>query len=239
MVKAVSYMRCSSIGAVEGDTWPRQRLAIQKYANANQIEIVEEFRDEGVSGRTELQNRSGLANCLARLEANGIRLVLIESADRLARDSLVAEIIIREFQKVDCRVVATSGGVDLTAGDDSNPTAKLVRQILAAIAEFDRCVIVNKLRAARERQRATGQRCEGRQPFGSKPGEDATLRLILGMRAKQCTAEEIARSLNQIENYSRSGKLWHPSTVGKILARHSNRQVTCVPPAPGNTVSTG
>lgn len=238
-MKAVSYMRCSSIGAVEGDTWPRQRLAIQKYADANQIEIVEEFRDEGVSGKTELQNRSGLANCLARLEANGIRLVLIESADRLARDSLVAEIIIREFQKVDCRVVATSGGVDLTAGDDSNPTAKLVRQILAAIAEFDRCVIVNKLRAARERQRASGQRCEGRLPFGSKPGEDATLRLILDMRTRGWSANLIAQKLNENEALSRYGERWHPSTVGKILARHSSRQVTCVPPAPENTVSTG
>ena len=79
--------------------------------------------------------------------------MIVESSDRLARDMIVAEVIIREFQKIGVKVISASGGVDLTEGNDANPTAKLIRRILAAVAEFDRCVIVLKLRGARDARR--------------------------------------------------------------------------------------
>lgn len=224
-MKAVSYLRVSSVGAIEGDGFPRQRETIQKYAAANQIEIVEEFRDEGVPGTTELKNRTGLAACVARVENNGVKLVLIESADRLARDSMIAELIIREFQKAGVRVVTASGGVDLTAGDNSNPTAKLVRQILAAVAEFDRCMIELKLRAARARMRSKGERCEGVKPFGTLPGEAETLEEIRSAHKSGIFTDEIAAMLNQKAIPARSGKLWRGSVIRKILARDRNSKL--------------
>ncbi len=221
MTPAVVYYRCSGVAAEFGDTFERQSAAVRKYAAANDIEIVDEYRDAGVSGRTELEHRSGLAACLERVENNGVKLVLVESADRLARDSMVGEVIIRQFQKAGCRVISASGGVDLTSGDDSNPTAKMIRQILAVVAEFDRCVTVLKLRAARERQRAKGGRCEGRLRFGSKPGEQKTLEQIHMLAKHRFDAEEIAKELNRtIEVYpTRMGKRWHAGTVSKILKR--------------------
>jgi DNA invertase Pin-like site-specific DNA recombinase len=218
VIKAVSYLRISSPGAVDGDGFPRQRAAVEKYAREHDVEIVEEFRDEGVPGKTELQNRAGLAACLARVEGNGVKLVLVEIADRLARDSMIAEMIIREFQKAGVRVISASGGIDLTAGDDNNPTAKLVRQILAAVAEFDRCVIVLKTRAARERIRASGKRCEGRKQYGDRPGEPPVLRIMRELRQDGMSPSRIARHLNLIGAKTRQeGKRWHGATVNKIL----------------------
>lgn len=221
MISAVLYMRCSGMGQVEGDTWDRQQLACQKYAAANDIEIVAVYRDEGVSGKTELEGRSGLAACLERVESNGVKLVIVESADRLARDSMIAEVIVRQFQKAGVRVLAASGGVDLTAGDDSNPTAKLIRQILASVAEFDRCVTVLKLRAARERKKAKTGRCEGRKPMGHYPGEQETLDTILAMHGSNPPASPsvIAFYLNARQIPTRHGKRWHAGTVSKILRR--------------------
>jgi DNA invertase Pin-like site-specific DNA recombinase len=51
-------------------------------------------------------------------------------------------------------------GVSLVAVDspqafvDDRPTAKLIRQILGAVAEFDKAMTVGKLRGARDRKRA-------------------------------------------------------------------------------------
>ena len=220
-MKALAYLRVSSPGAVDLDGFPRQRETIQKYADQNGIEIVEEFRDEGVPGKTELKNRSGLAACLARIETNGVRMVLVENADRLARDSLIAELIVREFQKVHAQVITASGGVDLTAGDDSNPTAKLVRQILAAVAEFDRCVIVLKTRAARERIRASGKRCEGARPYGTVGDEEQWLAWIIAQAVAGSPTPAIAQMLNENGVRTRYGKRWHGGTVSKILARQT------------------
>lgn len=230
MTPAVIYLRCSGQGQIEGDTWNRQLSAVRSYAAANEIEIVDEYRDEGVSGKTELEHRSGLAACLERVENNGVKLVLVESADRLARDSMVGEVIIRQFQKAGCKVISASGGVDLTSGDDSNPTAKMIRQILAVVAEFDRCVTVLKLRAARERQRAKGGRCEGRRPFGHRPGEEATLRLIVARGAAGCRPDDIAAMLNLYRHPTRMGKQWHAGTISKILKREVQHGARAVLP---------
>jgi DNA invertase Pin-like site-specific DNA recombinase len=216
---ALGYMRCSGRGQIDGDTWDRQQDAITRYATTNGIEVVDWYRDEGLSGKTELENRPGLAACLERVESNGVKLVIVESADRLARDSLVAELIVREFQKADTTVISASGGVNLTEGDDSNPTAKLIRQILAAVAEFDRCVVVLKLRAARQRIKAKLGRCEGRFPFGHHDSEKQALRSMRALRLAGQTYKQIAAQLNSQSVPTRLGGQWSAQTVQKILVR--------------------
>lgn len=222
MTEAVCYMRCSGESQIAGDTWERQSDAIKRYAAANQVEIVATFADKGVTGKMELEGRHGLSECIRYVQEQGVKLVLVESSDRLARDMIVAEVVVREFQKIGVRVVAASGGVDLTEGDDSNPTAKLIRQILAAVAEFERCVIVLKLRAARERKRKQNGKCDGRKAFGEKPGEDQTLQIIRKL-SESFTAKTIAHALNEDGHSTRSGKPWRASVVSKIIARERRK----------------
>ena len=108
MTAAVVYMRCSSRGQDSGDTWDRQLAAVKLYAETHNIEIVDEYRDV-ITGKTDLDDRPGLAACLERVENNGVKLVLIESADRLARDAMVLELSIREFKKYGATVMTASG----------------------------------------------------------------------------------------------------------------------------------
>jgi DNA invertase Pin-like site-specific DNA recombinase len=237
MPSAVSYLRCSGESQVTGDTWARQQAIVQKYAAANGIEIVREFRDEGVTGKMELENREGLSACIAFVREREIGLVLVEDGTRLARDLIVAEVCIREFQKAGVRVVAASGGLDLTEGDDANPMAKLVRQILSAISEFERCVIVLRLRGARQRKKIedglskgyTGDdaakfgKCDGRKAFGEKPGEAEYLTKIKAMRAAGYNSQRIADALNMQGVPSRTGRPWRASVVAKILARERQK----------------
>jgi DNA invertase Pin-like site-specific DNA recombinase len=97
--------------------------------------LLEEFSDLGVSGATELADRPGLAALLDRLESNGVRTVIVERADRLARDLMVQEVIVGQFSKLGARIL-TADGVDLTSSDD--PTRRLIRQVLGAVAEFEK-----------------------------------------------------------------------------------------------------
>lgn len=224
MIDAVSYLRCSGESQTTGDTWARQQAAICKYADANGIRIINEFRDEGVTGKMELENREGLSACIGFVRENGIGLVLVEDQTRLARDLIVAEVCIREFQKASVRIVAASGGVDLTEGDDLNPTAKLIRQILSAVSEFERCVIVLKLRSARQRKKALTGKCDGRKAFGEKPGEERALDEIRILRAGGNNSVQIAELMNLRKIPTRSGKLWIPNVIAKILARNTGKR---------------
>ncbi len=47
----------------------------------------------------------------------------------------------------------------------NDPTRKLVRQVLGAIAEYDKEMTVQKLRAARNRKKALTGKCEGRKSY--------------------------------------------------------------------------
>src|SRR5688572_22708964 len=179
--QAVSYVRVSGRGQVDGDGPERQRNGIARYAKGAGLTLLEEFSDLGVSGTAELADRPGLAALIDRLESNGVRTVIVERADRLARDLMVQEVILGQFAKLGARIV-TADGVDLTSSND--PTRRLIRQVLGAVAEFEKNVLVLKLRAARERKRARGERVEGVKPYGHLPAENALIARMKRLRRK-------------------------------------------------------
>lgn len=163
MNDTLAYLRVSGKGQVSENGLRRQSDAIAAYARAHWLQVAATYKDAGVSGATELSDRAGLAALIDHVESNGVRTVLVERAEQLARDLMVGEIMLGQFRDLGVRVVAAEAGTDLTAADD-DPTCKLIRQVLGAIAEFDKSVTVAKPRAARERQRRRNGRCEGVRP---------------------------------------------------------------------------
>jgi len=221
--KAVSYLRVSGKGQVDGDGFPRQRETIERYARGAGFELVGEYRDEGVSGAKDLDDREGLSELLARIRSNGVRVVLVERADRLARDLIVGELILNQLRGLGVKVIAADSGTELTAGDD-DPTRTLIRQVLGAVAQFEKAVIVSKLKAARTRKRRTTGRCEGRKPYGTRAGEADVVALIYRMRRKPRGGERlsfasIAARLNAEGHPTRTGKSWAAETVRQIAMR--------------------
>jgi DNA invertase Pin-like site-specific DNA recombinase len=217
LIQAVSYLRVSSAGQVEGDGFPRQREAVEAYAARNGIQIVGEFRDEGVSGTTEYSERDGFSALLARIAGNCVRLVLVERSDRLARDLLVQETLLNSLMKLGVKVVDVSSGIDLT--DETDPSRKLIRQVLGAVAEHDKACLVAKLRKSRERLRAKNGKCEGRKPYGTRVGEDRGLERIRVLVAESLTVRRIAECLNREGIPSRGGKSWSFGSVARVAKR--------------------
>lgn len=220
---AVTYLRVSGRGQVHGDGFPRQRAAIAHYATSAGFDLVGEFTDAGVSGTTDWDAREGLGALLDRVASNGVRVVLVERADRLARDLMVSEVLLKEFQKLGVRVLDATG-TDLTAGNDADPTTVLIRQVLGAVAQFDKNVLVLKLRAARVRARAKRGRCEGRKPYGTRPGEADVVARIRALRRKpkkgdRLSMAAIASQLNADGVPTRTGTPWAPGTVFGICRR--------------------
>jgi DNA invertase Pin-like site-specific DNA recombinase len=222
--KAFSYLRVSGKGQIDGDGFPRQRSVCEAYARRHQIEIVREFVEKGVSGTKDAFDREALTDLFVALKANGVRLVLAERADRLARDLMISEILLGEFRKIGVRVIAAESGTELTV-EDNDPTRKLIRQVLGAISEWEKSVIVQKLRAARIRIRKSKGRCEGRKPYGATEAEQAVIAKILKLRGQGVSIAKIANQLNaegvKPRTPAKTGKepKWHPTTVQRILSR--------------------
>lgn len=224
-MKAFSYLRVSGKSQVDGDGFDRQREAIKKRAKADGFEIVREFIDAGVSGTKDMDDRPALSELFAAIVSNGVRVVLIERADRLARDVMVGEILLSQFREEEAKVIEAESGIDLTADDPDNATATLVRQILAVVAQFEKTSIVAKLRKARARKRAETGRCEGVKPFGTFPGEQEAIDRMRQLRrkpigkTKRMSFAKIATTLQAEGVPTRTGKPWAASSVRDILAK--------------------
>ena len=95
----------------------------------------------------------------------------------------------------------------------------MIRQIFGALAQWERAMIVMKLRGARQRKKARGERGEGRHAFGEKPGEEVTLQRILALHSTGHSTSAIANFLNTAGDATRMGKPWRRGTVAKILRR--------------------
>jgi len=98
-----------------------------------------------------------------------------------------------------------------------DPSRKLMRQIFGAIAEYEKTMIVLKLRGARVRMRATVGRCEGAKPYGELPGEQAIIERMRDLHNTGMGFDRIAAALNAEEIKPRRGARWHGLTVNKIL----------------------
>ena len=88
---AVAYYRTSSAAGVDGDSEERRRQAVKAYAKSARLKIVGEFYDAAVSGADTLDMRPGFSELMASLVSSGANKIIVETANRFARDLLVQE----------------------------------------------------------------------------------------------------------------------------------------------------
>jgi DNA invertase Pin-like site-specific DNA recombinase len=92
-----------------------------------------------------------------------------------------------------------------------------MRQIMGAIAQYDRTMIVAKLKAARLRKKQRDGRCEGNRPYGATPAETFVLTRITQLRDAGRTVRDITQALNDQGVPTRGGGPWHLTQVQRIL----------------------
>ena len=156
LTHAIGYLRTSSARRTnvgeDKDSDKRQRAAILAGARRIGCEITDWFYDAGVSGDVEVSERLGFTAMLDRIEGNGVRTVIVESADRFARKMLTAELGILLLVTRGVKLM-TAAGEDLTDTDDEMRVA--FRQMAMTFAQLEKTRLVKKLRVARDRASQT------------------------------------------------------------------------------------
>jgi DNA invertase Pin-like site-specific DNA recombinase len=213
---ACAYYRTSSASNVgeDKDSLKRQRDAVSVYATANSIEIVKEYYDAAVSGCDPVLARPGFVEMLTYMLSNGARTVLVETASRFARD-ITVQITGHDLLK--------SKGIALIPVDapdhfqDDTPTAKMVRNILGVVSQFEKEALVLKLRKARDRKRRDTGRCEGNPNFGIIP--IAHIKAAKALSAKGMSLRRISEQLVAKGFVSGSNNPYSASAVRSMLKK--------------------
>jgi DNA invertase Pin-like site-specific DNA recombinase len=220
---AIGYMRTSSAANVgsDKDSETRQRKAIQAHANKAGYKIIAWYSDPAVSGADPIEARPGFAEALERITGNGVRTIIVETANRFARDLMVQEAGYARLQAEGIALIAADKPDSFT---DDSPTAVLVRQILGAVAQFDKAMLVAKLRGARDRKRRLNGKCEGRKSLADIA--PLAVAFARGLRKEQprMSYREIAAGLQAKGFVTRNGTAYGAAAIQRMLEeRHHGR----------------
>lgn len=188
--RALAYYRTSSQSGVgEGtDTLPRQQEAVKKFALKEGINIVKEFYDPGVSGTVPVFERPEFKKLADYALANSIDLILVETANRFSRDVMVQLMGHADLKKAGIDLIPVDAPEHFNDAD--NPTAEMIRIIIATVSMFEKKSLVKKMKDARARKREKNGRCEGRTP----PPPEA-IAMAKKLRAENLSYREIGERL--------------------------------------------
>jgi DNA invertase Pin-like site-specific DNA recombinase len=229
-VKVVAYLRVSTDRqAEEGLGLEVQEQAIRAWAKAHGHKVVCWTRDEGVSGSNGLDTRVGLGDALEALRERRAAGVVVYRLDRLARDLIVQETLLADVRRTGGVVFSTSNGEDAYLTDDpDDPSRKLIRQVLGAVAEYERSMIALRLRSGRRRKAEKGGFAYGSPAFGLRSvsgtlqadeAEQATLRRIQELCASGASLRRIADTLTVEGHRPKRSQVWHPESIRRIIQR--------------------
>lgn len=217
MKRVFAYLRVSSKGQIEGDGFDRQRAKIEAFCAARNWVVIRWF-EESLTGTSDYEARAAFVQMLELLGPATADTVVVEKADRLARDLIVSELAIQEIIKLGGKIYSAEAEVDLSDGSD--PTRVLIRQLLGALAQWDKSNLVARMRVARDRIRAAGGRAEGMVRWEDRAPINRALALeIFLMHRNGKSFLEISRDLNRRRVPSPTGGIWSKSSAHAIINR--------------------
>jgi DNA invertase Pin-like site-specific DNA recombinase len=162
-----------------------QEFELERVASARGWTITAKYGDQGISGVKGRRDRPGLDALLKSAIRREFDLIAVWSLDRLGRSLQNLVEIVNELQAI---------GVDLyvhqQAIDTSTPAGKLSFSVFGALAEYERELIRERVRAGIDRAKRNGVK------LGRPSNLNDTVRAaIIALRGKDVSIRQIASQL--------------------------------------------
>ena len=218
---AIIYIRVSTQKQAEAENGlEAQKADCRAFAERNGFAVGGVFVDAGVSGAAELQDRPGLMSALDSLKKGSV--LLVAKRDRIARDVMNNAVIEKMVSNKKSSIVSADG-----AGNGNDPAAALMRNILAAMAAYEKALAGMRTKAALKAMKDAGK-VYGMVPFGYQRNgnllelqdrEQGIIQDVAAWRAASMKWKECAARLNAAERFNRAGRPWSVQNLSQIIRR--------------------
>ena len=173
-MRAAIYARVSTIG--QGQSPEMQVRELREYCERRGWQIAGEYVDAGISGAKD--SRPELNRLMADAHRRRFDAVVVWKFDRFARSVSHLLRALETFNALGVGFVSLSEQMDT-----STPTGKMVFTVLGAVAELERSLIAERVRAGLRNARAKGKRL-------GRPRVSLDASRVVRLRAQGCTIRE-------------------------------------------------
>lgn len=167
-----------------------QLIPIKKFAGSRNLEIVQEYVDQGISGSKE--RRPGLDQLVKDARSGKFKVLIVYSIDRLARDTRHLLNLINELSHYGVNLISLREHIDLTTA-----IGQATLTILGAVAQLERELIRERIRNALAAKKMAAAQTGSSWKCGRPTVmSDDIARRALELKAKGKSLRAIARILN-------------------------------------------
>lgn len=215
--KCVLYPRVSTEMQVDGFSLDAQKNKLMRYAEREEMQVVNIYEDAGKSGKS-IEGRPSFKRMLSDIE-NGLEIdyILVYKLSRFGRNAADILSSIEFVQSYGVNLICTDEGID-----SSQATGKLLISVLSAVSEIERENIIEQTMNGRKEKARQGGWNGGFAPYGYYL-EDGNLFI----QENEALAVRIIfdKFVNENIGFAKIAKLMNLQGIEKVL-RHNGR-TTC------------
>ncbi|WP_413492240.1 cassette chromosome recombinase CcrB [Staphylococcus capitis] len=216
------YARVSTEIQTNGYSIQSQLNQLKEYCQFQGYEVVDEYTDRGISGKTT--QRPELQRILKYANDGKLDCIMVYKTNRLARNTSDLLTIVEELYKINVEFFSLTEKIEIASS-----TGKLMLQILASFSEFERNTIVENVYNG-QRQRAIEGYYQGNLPLGYDKVPDSKKELMINQHeanivkyifesyAKGHGYRKIANALNHKGYVTKKGKPFSISSITYIIS---------------------
>lgn len=217
--RCVFYLRVSTGLQVQGYSLAAQKTQLEQFAKQRNFILADIYRDAGLSGKHT--HRPELQRLIKDAEAGQFDVVMVWAIDRISRNLVDLLDLVKRLRNCGVEFISISQDFDTT-----EPTGMLILHLLGSFAQFERELLVERVKESHmQRLQKSNWSC-GPAPFGYRKENKGLIEVESEVKVVKHIFERylqlksirgVTNELNSQSTLTRKGTVWFTNTVKGIL----------------------